>query len=91
MLFSVLSREVDTPKSGVKGKAAICRFSFCACIAKVMGGCICLSGRGSSAWSSKFDVGRCVVRKKKKALRLKKEMHAYSQHSRRPSRPNWVW
>lgn len=42
MLFSVLSREVDTPKSGVHGKAAICRFSFWDCIAKVMGGCICL-------------------------------------------------
>lgn len=44
MLFSVLSREVSAPKSGVKGKAAMCRFSFWDCMAKVIGGCICLSG-----------------------------------------------
>lgn len=72
MLFSVLSREVDTPKSGVHGKAAICRFSFWDCIAKVMGGCICLLVEDASVGSSGFQVTALQLRGEKagKALRL---------------------
>lgn len=57
MLFSVLSREVSAPKSGVKGKAAMCRFSFWDCMAKVIGGCMCLLV--SERVSSVFRVQGC--------------------------------
>lgn len=62
MLFSVLSREVSTPKSGEKGKAAMWRFSFWDCMAKVMGGCICLKVLDASAGSPGFEVATLHLR-----------------------------